>query len=126
MTTPLVRPIMCVADADGEYDMRTEDLSSRWHESQLAPVDAEIARLAHICRIKILDPGVIERVVAGDASLCSRANERAFQKLRRLVAMHYALTNDSVLALGPEESARILDEIRARLRKRFDLGAGHS
>ena len=40
--------------------------------------------------------------------------------------MHYALTDDSLLALGPEESARILDEIRARLRKRFDLGAGPS
>ena len=106
--------------------MRTEDLSSRWHESQLGPVDDEIARLAHICNIKILDPGVVERVVAGDTSLCSRANEQAFQKMRRLVALHYTLTNDSIAALGPKESARILDEIRERLRKRFDLGAGRS
>jgi hypothetical protein len=42
--------------------------------------------------------------------------------MRRLVAMHYALTNDSVQALGEEESARILAEIRERLRKRFELG----
>jgi hypothetical protein len=104
------------------YDMGTQDLSSRWHESQLGPVDAEIAKLASICGIRILDPGVIERVIAGDASLCSRATEQAFQKMRRLVAMHYALTNDSVQALGEEESARILAEIRERLRKRFELG----
>lgn len=117
---------MCVAGPNGEHDMGTHDLSSRWHESQLGPVDAEIAKLAHICKIKILDPGVIERVVAGDTSLCSRANEPAFQKMRRLVAMHYALTNDSVQALGEEESARILDKIRERLRKRFDLGSGPS
>lgn len=106
--------------------MGTQDLSSRWHESQLGTVDDEIAKLALICKIKILDPGVVERVVAGDASLCSRANEKAFQKMRRLVAMHYALTNDSLLALGPKESQRILDEIRERLRKRFDLGGDQS
>jgi hypothetical protein len=105
-----------------EWDMGTQDLSSRWHESQLGPVDGEIARLALVCKISILDPGVVERVVAGDTSLCSRADEQAFQKLRRLVAMHYALTNDSVQALGPKESARILDEIRERLRRRFELG----
>ena len=110
----------------GEYDMGTQDLSSRWHEAQLGPVDNEIARLAHICNIKILDPGVVERVIAGDVSLCSKANDRAFQKIRRLVAMHYALTNDSIQALGPKESGRILDEIRERLRKRFDLGGDHS
>lgn len=35
----------------------------------------------------------------------------------------YALTDDSLLALGPEESAaKILDSIRARLRARYDLG----
>jgi hypothetical protein len=106
--------------------MGTEDLSSRWHESQLGPVDDEIAKLAFICKIKILDPGVVERVVAGDTSLCSRANEKAFQKLRRLVGMHYALTNDSLKALGPQESQRILDQIRERLRKRFDLGGPQS
>lgn len=106
--------------------MGTQDLSSRWHESQLGPVDEEIAKLAAICNIRILDPGVIERVIAGDTSLCSRASEQAFQKMRRLVGMHYALTNDSVQALGEEESKKILDAIRERLRKRFDLGAGPS
>jgi hypothetical protein len=102
--------------------MGTHDFSSNWHEAQLGPVDDEIARLALICSIKILDPGVVERIVAGDVSLCSKANERAFQKMRRLVAMHYSLTNDSVQALGPQASAEILAQIRKRLSKRFDLG----
>jgi hypothetical protein len=106
--------------------MGTQDLGSRWHESQLGPVDDEIAKLALICNIKILDPGVVERVVAGDTTLCSRANEKAFQKMRRLVGMHYMLSQDSLQALGPQESARIIHEIRERLRKRFDLGGDHS
>jgi hypothetical protein len=108
-----------------KYIMGTHDLSSRWHESQLGPVDEEIAKLAAICKISILDPGIVERVVAGDASL-NRVNDKAFQKLRRLVALHYALTNDSIQALGPKESGKILDAIRERLRKRFDLGGDPS
>ena len=106
--------------------MGTHDLSSRWHESQLNPVDDEIARLAFICDIKILDPGVVERVVAGDANVCGKRNEKAFQKLRKLVGVHYTLTNDSMAALGDEATGKILDQIRERLRKRFELGGNHS
>jgi hypothetical protein len=109
-----------------EIHVGTHDLSSRWHELQLNPVDEEIARQACICDIRILDPGVIERVVAGDAGVCGRRNEKAFQKLRKLVGLHYALTNDSVAALGPEASAKILDQIRERLGKRFALGGDRS
>jgi hypothetical protein len=39
--------------------------------------------------------------------------------------MHYALTDDSIRSLGPEESGKLLDEIRKRLRKRYDLGGAH-
>lgn len=102
--------------------MRTHDLSSRWHQAQLGKVDEEIARLATVCGIKMLDPGVIERVIADDETVCSRRNKTAFRKLRSLVKLHYALTDDSLRALGPEESTKILDSIRSRLRARFDLG----
>ncbi|HKE93329.1 MAG TPA: hypothetical protein VKB34_03405 [Povalibacter sp.] len=104
--------------------MGTQDLGSQWHESQLGPVDEEIARLAFICDLKMLDPGIIERVIAGDETVCGRSNAKAFRQLRALVGMHYALTNDSLTALGPEESGRILDQIRERLRGRFDIGGG--
>jgi hypothetical protein len=102
--------------------MGTPDFGTQWHESQLGPVDEEIARLAAICDLRILDPGVIERVIAGDESVCGRSSEKAFRSLRALVGMHYALTNDSLQALGPEESGRILDQIRERLRARYDIG----
>jgi hypothetical protein len=106
--------------------MATHDLGQQWHETQLGTVDAEIARQAFLCDIRILDPGVIERVVAGDATVCGRANEQAFRKLRGLVAMHYSLSNDSINALGPEASRKLLDTIRERLRKRYDLGGEQS
>jgi len=104
------------------HDMATQDLGKEWHQQQLNTVDDEIAKMAFICGIRILDPGVIERVIADDASVCGRPNEAAFRKLRGLVSMHYALTDDSMNALGADESVKILNEVRERLRKRFDLG----
>lgn len=102
--------------------MTTPDFGNQWHELQLGTVDAEIARLAAICDLRILDPGVIERVIAGDETVCGRSAEKAFRNLAGLVKMHYALTEDSMKALGPEESGRILDKIRERLGARYDIG----
>jgi hypothetical protein len=93
-----------------------------WHEKQLNTVDNEIARLAAICDIRMLDPGVIERVINGDDSVCGRSNEKAFKQLRSLVGLHYSLTADSIQAIGPEESRKILDRIRERIGQRYDIG----
>jgi hypothetical protein len=102
--------------------MTKQDLGPRWHTKQLNSVDAEIAKMAYICDIRLLEPGVIEKIVAGDASVCGKANPEAFRKLRGLVGMHYMLTNDSVQSLGPAETQKILAEIRAKFQDRFDLG----
>jgi len=102
--------------------MTRQDFGRRWHETQLGSVDDEIAKLSFICGIPLLDTGVVERVVAGDEGVCSRKSPEAFRKLRGLVGMHYKLTNDSLQALGPEETAKILAEIRGRLQPRFKLG----
>ena len=102
--------------------MRTHDLNPQWHQTQLSRVDEEIARLGFLCGIKMLNPGVIERVIAGDETVCARSSRKAFRQLRALVKMHYAPTDDSLLALGLEESTKIPDSIRARLRARYDLG----
>jgi hypothetical protein len=104
------------------HTMPTEDLGPVWHTAQLNQVDDEIARNAFICGLKMLDPGVIERVVSGDETVCTKKNPKAFAKLRSLVKMHYALTDDSMASLGPEETAKILEKIRERLRKRYDIG----
>ena len=104
--------------------MPTPDFGKQWHEMQIGNVDHEIARLATICNLRILDPGIIERMIAGDETVCGRKSSMAFRKLRGLVAMHYALTDDSIRALGPDESAKILDVIRARLGKQFQIGGG--
>ncbi len=94
----------------------------RWHEKQLGSVDEEIARLSFICGVRLLDPGVIEKVVANDESVCSKPNPPAFKKLRGLVALHYELTGEALSAMGADESAAVLAELRARFAQRYELG----
>ena|ERR1044071_839638 len=102
--------------------MSTAEFGSQWYESQLGLVDAQIAKLAAILDLRILDPGVIERVIAGDDTVCGRASDKAFRNLRALIRMHYVLTDDSLTAIGPEQCARILDRMRERFGARYDLG----
>ena len=99
-----------------------KDLGAAWWSKNLDEVDREIVRLAMICNVRILDPGVIERVINGDDSVCGRSNEKAFKQLRSLVGLHYSLTADSIQSIGPEESRKILDRIRERIGQRYDIG----
>lgn len=86
---------------------------------QLENVDAEIARLATICDVNVLEPGVIERIIRNDISVCRSRNELAFKKLRGVIGMHYELRNRTLDELGPEEANRIVLEIVARLREKY-------
>lgn len=94
----------------------------RWYGRALEQVDEEIARYSVILGIKLLDDGVVERVVRGDETVCTRGNADAFRRLRGLIGMHYNLVETSVDAVGKVEMARTLGELRSRFRERFDLG----
>jgi hypothetical protein len=86
---------------------------------QLNEVDKEIARLASICDVKILDAGVIQRVIANDATVCGKSNQLAFDKLRTALLIHYAVMEKSFDRLGVDETRKVVDVIVAKLRERF-------
>ena len=65
------------------------NLGSAWWAKNLDDVDNEIARLSIACNVRILDPGVIERVLNNDASVCGSRNPAGFEKLRTALKMHY-------------------------------------
>lgn len=89
----------------------------RWTH-HLEEIDLEIAKLATLCKIPLLDPGVIERVLKKDTLVCGTQNPRAFDKLRSLLMMHYSVRDKAVVAMGEEETMKILVDIVARLRER--------
>ena len=91
---------------------------SRW-EKHLEEIDREIAQLAVTCKVPLLDPGVIERVLHKDSLVCGTQNPRAFDKMRSLLMMHYSVRDRALVALGEAETLGMVDDIVARLRSRI-------
>jgi len=93
-----------------------------WAEN-LEELDREIARLAQMCQVRILDTGVFARILKKDASVCGTENPRAFAKLHELLMLHLALRERSLESLGQAKTEAIEDYVIERLRKAFpDLG----
>lgn len=97
--------------------------STRWSK-HFEEIDKEIAKYASLCKVRLLDPGIIQRVLNDDATVCGSANPALFKKLRSLLMMHYSVREKAVVALGPQETLRIVDDIITRLRERFGDSLG--
>lgn len=103
---------------------QSSDLGAAFWTRGLDEVDREIARLATICKVPVLDPGVIERVLHNDESVCGSRNAAAFRKLRDTLMIHYHLRDKAVGAIGDAETGRIIAGIVERLRQRIGGGLG--
>ena len=97
--------------------------TQRWSK-HFDEIDREIAQLAVILGVPILDPGVIERVLQKDASVCGKPKPQTFEKLRGLLMMHYSVRERAVVTLGQAETLRMVNEIVARLRERLGESLG--
>ena len=106
-------------------DKLNEFGTTYWAKS-LDDVDREIARYATMCNVRILDPGVIERVLKNDASVCGSTNPAAFTKLRNTLMMHYHVREQAASQLGEAQTALLVKSIVEKLRERIGerLGGG--
>lgn len=88
-------------------------------------IDLEIARACLTLQVRILDPGVIDRVLSNDTSVCGAYQEKLFEKMRSLLMLHYSDRAKAVVALGPDEARLVIRETVARLQQRVGdrLGA---
>ena len=86
---------------------------------RLEELDREIARMALLCGVRILDPSVLERALRNDSSVCETQNPSAFAKVHGLLMVHLALWKQSADALGEAQKAQIEHQIIERLRKVF-------
>jgi hypothetical protein len=99
-------------------DEKPDYRQARWLK-HFDEIDREIAKLSAICKIQILDPGVIERVLQKDTLVCGTQNPRAFEKLRSMLMMHYSVRDKAVVALGEKETMLMMGAIVERLRARY-------
>lgn len=97
---------------DRRYDMRS------LYQRKFDEIDAELMRLSIACRVDLLAPGAIERVLRDDATVCGTSNPRAFAKLRELLMMHYAARRRAVEAIGEAETQGVIAEVVGRLQAR--------
>lgn len=102
------------------------DFGAGFYSQSLSEVDREVARLASICNVRLLDPGVIERVLGNDASVCGSANSIAFDKLRNVLMMHYAVRTRAADSIGQAQASALVEKIVEDLRKKFGDRLGGS
>ena len=94
-----------------------DHLQIAWWAKNLDELDREIARLALLCRVRLLDTGVVDRVLSNDVSVCGTANPVAFAKLHNLLVMHFLIRKRSVEELGHVQTAQIERNVIERLKK---------
>jgi hypothetical protein len=103
---------------------KKSDLGARFWSKNLDEIDREVARLATLCRVRLLDPGVIERVLKNDDSVCGTKNKAAFDKLRQALMMHYHVRDKAVGIMGEAATQEVIKEIVANLEKRLGKQLG--
>ncbi len=101
------------------YRHMTQDFNPQWSR-HLDGIAEELMRLAIACDLRLRDPGVIERILRNDETVCGRKNPRAFDKLRKLLMATYDSLGKAIDRIGPGETRRIADAIAERLRGRRD------
>lgn len=100
-----------------------DHLQIAWWEENIEQLDREIARLALLCQVRILDHGVIERVLRRDDSVCGTANPAAFAKLHDMLMFYFHIRKKSVDAVGQVQTEQIEAHVVEQLRNHFaDLG----
>jgi len=81
----------------------------------LDAIGDELLRLSIACDLRLREPGVVERILNNDETVCGTRNPIGFQKLQKLLKATFDSVNKAVDRIGPDETKQILDAITERL-----------
>jgi hypothetical protein len=98
--------------------MADEYRIKRWG-SHIDGIMTEIGRQALICKVRLLDPGVIDAVLKGNDSVCGSRNPASFKKLKELLEMGFLVKEKAYDRLGVLEAEELVKAVRETLRERF-------
>ena len=99
----------------------TDDLNPQW-ERHFEGIADELLNLAIACDVRLREPGVIERVLRNDATVCGRKNEEGFRKMRSLLIAFYNSVGKAAERIGPEDTKRIIEAITEQKKQLRDSG----
>ena len=83
----------------------------------------ELSRQAIICDIELGAPGLAERILKNDDSVCGRKNPEAFRHMRQHLMALFSLEAAAVERLGVEDTREILDQVRAAINAIREAGS---
>jgi len=93
------------------------DLKHTYWSGQIDNLVTEMSRLCIVCDIKMLEPGIAERVLKGDQTVCGRKNPNVFEKLRKHLMAYCHVEEKAIKRLGADEVQTMLNEIRASIAR---------
>ena len=94
---------------------------------QIDAIAHELSELAIACDIELGRPGLAERILKNDKSVCGRDDAKVFQQMRQHLMALFTLEERAIEQLGPEDTKDILDQVRASIIALRRAGSvGHS
>src|SRR5580765_1482716 len=85
--------------APGGHRTMSSEFRAKFWGRQMDDLMSEMARQATICKVRLLDAGVIDAVLRNDPSVCGTSNPVSFKKL------------------GPGETDALVAAIRERIQE---------
>ena len=99
---------------DDDHEAEFQD--SYWGR-QIGAIAHELSRLAIVCDIELGRPGLAERILKNDKSVCGRDDPEVFQQMRQHLMALFTVEDRAIEQLGPDETKDILDQVRASVMK---------
>ena len=91
------------------------DVKHSYWTRQIDGVARELSRLAIICDIELGRPGLAERILKNDETVCGRKSPKAFRQMRQHLMALFAIEERAIDRLGPEDTKQILDQVRSAI-----------
>lgn len=92
----------------------SESKTTYWSR-QIDGIAHELSKLAIACDIELGKPGLAERILRNDETVCRRKNPEAFRHLRQHLMALFSVEGRAIERLGPDDTREILDEVRAAI-----------
>lgn len=94
----------------------------RYWSSQIEGVAREVSKLSIACDIRILEPGVVDRILNNDDSVCGRKNPKNFENIRKLLMGLFLIRDRAIKRIGAAETKAIEDQVVAAIAALRDPG----
>ena len=91
------------------------ELTHTYYGRQIDSLAQELSKLAIACDIELGKPGLANRILHNDQTVCRRRNPEAFRRLRQHLMALLSIEERAIEQLGPDDTRRILDEVRAAI-----------